>query len=603
MGNVPGKKVTNADAGDADHVGGNDWDDLIDYLNDVDKTGPVKINTETRFRDGKLKWRDSGNDHNYTHVFSNLAANRNVTWPLLTGDDQVTFDAHSSTLTNKTFDLKNNTFKHRTFSIIVFQDGGQTYAVKHDGTLVDSDADPDDVIVNALAELGTDLGGDLFISRGQYDLSSHFAGFDIPASTHVHLEGQTSINVPNGYTGYVFQMDNVGFGSSIDGYGFLAEQGSPARNYIGVKLHSTTSTGTSFCSIKDLYIYQAGTALQLISNGASAFVNSNVFQNIIIDGPKIAVDFQDISSGDIDGNMFMNVLIQADGSTTTNGFKNIPQSRNQFINCFCWDFTTGSEANIESGASDTLIVGGKMTGKDGTFIDKGNRTFILSGDNIPPSVMSRPDYVKTGAWYGSAQTDADGLLAGRLTESVVGTGSSGATTDSTGNYRTFDTGATINSIIGHRMSVKGLTRNNAAYYKTAIYLGQVTACRVFCGLISTTSAPASTSDVLANQSGVGLWFDSAVSANWKVMHNDGDPASTVDDTSKVAAATTLTPVVIYAKNDNMFRFVLPESDYTVDVTTNIPASTTTLGFYTQIENTTGSSKTMRCYYETIKNDK
>ena len=58
MGNVPMKKVVNSDPGDADHVGGNDWDDLVDYLNNVDKTGPVKINTRTYFRSGKKELRN-----------------------------------------------------------------------------------------------------------------------------------------------------------------------------------------------------------------------------------------------------------------------------------------------------------------------------------------------------------------------------------------------------------------------------------------------------------------------------------------------------------------------------------------------------------------
>jgi len=597
------KKVSNADAGDADHFGGNDGDKLADLLSGVD-VDDVDINSDWKFRSAKKKLMNPANTFGYTEVASAIGGNRNVTEPLLTSDDTRVYEAHQQTLTGKTIDLKDNTFKHRRDAIIIFQDGGQTYARKYDGTLVDNDADPDDVIVNALADLATDFGGDLYISHGSYDLSSHFAGFDIPNAVHVRLDGNASINCPEGYTDYIFRMEDVGFGASIGGHGYLAEQGTPERNYIGVQLHSSSSTGTSFCQVKDIYIYQAGTGVQLVSNGASAFVNSNIIRDIIIDGPRIGVDFQDISGGDIDGNMFMNVLIQADGSTTTNGFKNIDQARNQFINCFCWDFVAGSsEANIQSGGHDTLIVGGKMTGRDGTFIDKGERTLIDTGDNIPPSFMSRPDYAKVGAWNGSAQTEGGGLLDGRITESVVGTGSSSATSDSTGNYRTFDTGATINSIIGHRCGVKPMTRQNNAYYKTAIYLGQTTACRVYCGLISTTSAPSSTADVLASASGIGLWYDSAVSANWKVMHNDGDPASTVDDTGIAVAASTLVPVTVYSKNNNMFRFILPQSDYTVDVSTNIPASTTTLGYYTQIENTAAASKTMRCYYEIIKTDK
>ena len=52
---------------------------------------------------------DSSADHQYVIAVSELAADRTVTLPLLTGNDQVTMDAHASTLTNKTIDLASNT--------------------------------------------------------------------------------------------------------------------------------------------------------------------------------------------------------------------------------------------------------------------------------------------------------------------------------------------------------------------------------------------------------------------------------------------------------------------------------------------------------------
>lgn len=49
------KKVTNADIGTADIVGGDDWDKLSDYFNNVDLTpGSVTVNTSTLFKSGKL---------------------------------------------------------------------------------------------------------------------------------------------------------------------------------------------------------------------------------------------------------------------------------------------------------------------------------------------------------------------------------------------------------------------------------------------------------------------------------------------------------------------------------------------------------------------
>ena len=51
---------------------------------------------------------DSSADHQYVIAVSELTADRTVTLPLLTGNDQVTMDAHTSTLTNKTIDLASN---------------------------------------------------------------------------------------------------------------------------------------------------------------------------------------------------------------------------------------------------------------------------------------------------------------------------------------------------------------------------------------------------------------------------------------------------------------------------------------------------------------
>lgn len=49
------------------------------------------------------KFLDSGSNHNYNVVASDLAADRNITLPVLTGNDTFVFQAHSQTLTNKVY--------------------------------------------------------------------------------------------------------------------------------------------------------------------------------------------------------------------------------------------------------------------------------------------------------------------------------------------------------------------------------------------------------------------------------------------------------------------------------------------------------------------
>lgn len=52
---------------------------------------------------------DTSGDHQYIFAVSELAADRTVTLPLLTGNDTFVFQSHTQTITNKTIDLTDNT--------------------------------------------------------------------------------------------------------------------------------------------------------------------------------------------------------------------------------------------------------------------------------------------------------------------------------------------------------------------------------------------------------------------------------------------------------------------------------------------------------------
>jgi hypothetical protein len=64
------------------------------------------------FRSSILHITNPGVTANYVVVASAIAADRNITLPLLTGNDQFTFDAFATTLTNKTYDGETNTPKN-----------------------------------------------------------------------------------------------------------------------------------------------------------------------------------------------------------------------------------------------------------------------------------------------------------------------------------------------------------------------------------------------------------------------------------------------------------------------------------------------------------
>lgn len=74
-------------------------------------TGNVVLDTSTNTLVNKTltspvlttpKINDTSADHKYVVAVSELVADRNITLPLLTGNDEFTFNAHTQTLTNKT---------------------------------------------------------------------------------------------------------------------------------------------------------------------------------------------------------------------------------------------------------------------------------------------------------------------------------------------------------------------------------------------------------------------------------------------------------------------------------------------------------------------
>jgi hypothetical protein len=88
-----------------------------------DATDTVTLNTLTQTLTNKTltspilttpKINDTSSNHKYVFVASELVADRNITLPLLTGNDEFTFNAHPQTLTNKTIDLTDNTLSGTT---------------------------------------------------------------------------------------------------------------------------------------------------------------------------------------------------------------------------------------------------------------------------------------------------------------------------------------------------------------------------------------------------------------------------------------------------------------------------------------------------------
>lgn len=499
-------------------------------------------------------------------------------------------------------DAQYNNLAARDYAIKFFRVGNTYYARKYDGTLISSGSVPETVLQTAITAYPFTS---VFLSGGDglnnnLVMSGSFSGITTN-DCHIIFDRGVNFIVPNGFTGNAFTT-TIG-AVIITGYGYIYEAGTPARNWKCFNIDNSSS-GVIFSTIDGPTISDCGTMLYLKTT-STGFINGNYFNNINCYNPIIGVEMNQGGSAEIAENSFNSINIQSLAGVTTNGFKNQDGNNNLYYNCKCWDIdTTGTEFNWTTTSNGNQIIGGRLTGLSGHFIDRGSKNLVFdNGRTIVANTFTRPDVVKNGTWFGQSQTAGEGILNGRLTAIAVGAGPPTAAVgnDSTGTYYTYDTSATINNLSGLRTAISPMRRFLNAYFKTALYLNNNTATRVYAGFISSTSAPASAADPLANLSGVGLWFDSAVSANWKRGHNDGDATGDYDDTGVAAATATLYPVEIYAHADTKFRFVF--NGTSTDITTEIPASATNLAFWVYIENTAAASKTMRHYYLAIRTDK
>lgn len=517
----------------------------------------------------------------------------------------------TATLTNKTIDIINNTLALRMYAVIVTKVGSTYYAIKGDGTVLSSSTTCETVIQAAL-----DNKGLVFLANSSpnangntsYAVSGSFTGFTMDKGTRLVGDYGSFIEVPQGQTGNVFLISSTTAGvaetTGIDRI-TINELGTAQRLWTGIKIQSDTASvdSCSYARFRNIVMYNPNVGIELeVQN--SRWIESCTFEDILISAPVVGVLF-DRQSGDIHDNLFKNVTMLTATGVTTHGFKDISNSSNVFINCSVWDIdATAIEANIKSDATGTIIIGGRMTGWGGGFIDQGTRTVVIGNMERTSALTTlvSPDVIKQGTWFGYNGTAASGLINGGVSAIVVGTGADAGSFDSTGKYRQYDTGATINSLAGIRNSVLWGRLEHNCYFKNAIYLNTNTNMRVFSGLVASTSDPASAADPLNGLAGIGLWLDTAVSANWKIMRNDSSGASVVTDTGVAAATATLYTVeIIGLANASDFRVVFNGTH--TDFATDIPTATTSLGFRVYLENTTGASRTFRHYYLIVGNDK
>lgn len=253
----------------------------------------------------------------------------------------------------------------RDYTARVFKIDSTYYALKFDGTLIDSGAVFETVAQSAIALHGAIyFGGIDFFNDQEFEITS--AGLVVTDNiygTHLIFGKQSGLVVPNGFTGTAVHFLNSAYsGLTLDGY--IMEAGTPARLWTGVKfeasangescvystldgnsgiidgalncvqLHAVGTGFTQAIEVKDITFFNFINGVVWSGNGPRG---GNVFNNLIIQCPPYALrGFKDVSNG---------------GDNTSN----------TITNCVVWDLPGGAQGiNILSDGKVTILGGKTM---------------------------------------------------------------------------------------------------------------------------------------------------------------------------------------------------------------------------------------------------
>ena len=281
-----------------------------------------------------------------------------------------------STGINLLSDLGFNNHLQLPASYIIFTDGDSTiYALNGETGRIDYQGmDAAGVIRQTVAK-----NRRVYIKSGFYPFSSPV---DLDSSFTLELEPGAILEVPNGYSSYVFglvdQGDHLGNASIVGGK--IREAGSPQRLWQAVLLRSS-GKGILFNTVRDICIVDADVAIKLLIDDPEGWINGNEFKSIRIWQPRIFIDFE-VSADTARGfhrNYFEDIMGQAQSHTTC-GARNVRGKGNVFVDIKFWDLHYNSSAisaSISEWARDTIILGGIMTNQN--FEDNGVRTQIIDG--------------------------------------------------------------------------------------------------------------------------------------------------------------------------------------------------------------------------------
>lgn len=274
---------------------------------------------------------------------------------------------------------------------------------------------------------------------------------------------------------------------------------------------------------------------------------------------------------------------------------------------------------IDQGSTANRLQNIKMNNAGRSFdsqywFDVVNKNVIINNEYFDIAQLPNPREVgkKVGWWLPGHQSAGNevGILQGNVAYSNTGSGLVNLATLN-GPITRLATGSSANTVTSWRYNNPVGNVISFAYDPTFFFRFIANAnsnLRLFIGLWNSFTAPTTTSDILNAKKGVGLWVDTAVTTQWKVMHNDGTGASSI---TAISGNPTIATATVYNVDIEFYRHSLNpfgsqptppgtvKANVTINgnrttVSTDLPGYTLTdlAGFLVSMENTAAQNNTL-----------
>ena len=436
----------------------------------------------------------------------------------------------------------------------------------------------------------------LFIAEGTYNI---LAGLLLDTGTteaRVYLDAGALIQAPSGFTGSIWGINGGVSLIKIQG-GKYSEAGTPSTLWTCFSLNNQATGGINSCEINDCYIRWCLHGIRMTSGTSASWVNSNRFSHIFMDRIVNGVSFiQSVAKESGNGmnlNTFWDIIINLVPAVSAppvslRGFRDISGASNQFYGCAVWDTPPSAiSANLTTEATNTLIVGGKMTYN---IADLGIDTLVWDAEH--GLKMGRSHFASnkaimcaTSQQWGSMNglvSNGDGCLA---TPTVVGTVSNNADYADGLFVRYISAGASGDNA-GFRTIFPVTYRGWYPYFEATFRVNQTANCRCWVGWGDSTEPTGD--DAFNAKIGVGVGFRTT-DTNFMFFRNEGVGGTSYTDNFFIPKNIAIHNVKLFA-NDAGNSFQVVFDGISVTSTSQVPTQQQALYPMFQVEASTGSGR-------------